>query len=418
MLVEGLRRHFQTVNDEQFPQLSTHFLDHCGFTEIDDLLLNSRVLDTLRLALADKVDEGTDATAAHCRYILIVDPTDSENAADLLFTMNLLDQTQTKVITLSDFSEDATPTRQTAVLAQIKRAIEVGECLLLKNSSVLQSALYDVINRHYVINVTADPLRPGEVIREAYANIALGSFSRYVKVHPNFRLIIHVPKSQLPFTPLPFLNRLEKYTLSVRNTLDERIEELSNHPPSSLRAISSPEQRKAFFVALREGVEGFVDFLGGNSTFYGFAASEAVPATILNSLSDFSLASSSFFRVPKTKLELVRLRAKHNERPVPSNEDNVVEDLYFDPNNLGARMRDIIRSFNFQVLQNAKIENIFRLRNRLPAVYLREYLERQEHLSVAAILKDVLYFMAMRRADQSAASCFEPLKLVAYTRTG
>eukprot|EP01039_Chlorochromonas_danica_P009047 gene9047-9983_t len=417
ILVEGLRRHFQTVNDEQFPQLSTHFLDHCGFTEIDDLLLSSRVLDTLRLALADKVDEETDATAAHCRYILIVDPTDSENAADLLFTTNLLDQTQTKVITLSDFSEDATPTRQTAVLAQIKRAIEVGECLLLKNSSVLQSALYDVINRHYVINVTADPLHPGKVIREAYANIALGSFSRYVKVHPNFRLIIHVPKSQLPFTPLPFLNRLEKYTLSVRNTLDERIEELSNHPPSSLRAISSPEQRKAFFAALREGVEGFVDFLGGNSTFYGFAASEAVPATILNSLSDFSLASSSFFRVPKTKLELIMLRAKHNESPVGPNEDDAVEDLYFDPNNLGARMRDIIRSFNFQVLQNAKIENIFRLRNRLPAVYLREYLERQEHLSVAAILKDVFYFMAMRRADQSAASCFEPLKLVAYTRT-
>lgn len=49
-----------------------------------------------------------------------------------------------------------------------------------------------------------------------YANIAIGSFSRPCQVDPRFRLVIHLPLSAVPRTPLPFLNRLEKYTLSLQ----------------------------------------------------------------------------------------------------------------------------------------------------------------------------------------------------------
>ena len=49
-----------------------------------------------------------------------------------------------------------------------------------------------------------------------YANIAIGSYSRLCSVHPDFRIIVHTPLSSISRTPLPFLNRFEKYTLSLQ----------------------------------------------------------------------------------------------------------------------------------------------------------------------------------------------------------
>jgi hypothetical protein len=233
--------------------------------------------------LSDTLSDHSDPTTAHCRYTMVIDPTDSEAAVDLLFALKLLDQNNTNVVALSDFPEDATPTKRTAVLAQIKKSIENGDCLLLMNSAPLHSALYDVINRHYAISVEQDGIT-GEVRKVAFAQISLGSFSRYVRVHPNFRLIVHVPESKLCFTPMPFLNRMEKYYLSVRDALAQRIMDVSQNPPSCLRSVATPELRKALFEALIRGVEHFVDFVGGNSSFYGMSRKETVPTLVLRAL--------------------------------------------------------------------------------------------------------------------------------------
>ena len=158
MLMASLRRHFQTVSPNDFPFLTTHFFSCCQLDEPENDCQDAQVVETLRLSLQDQPKGSVDPTAVWSRYQLIVDPTDSESAVDLLFskTLKLLDSATTKIIALSDFSEDSTTNSRTAVLAQLKTAIELGETVLLINSAPLQSALYDVINRHYAYSVNDD----------------------------------------------------------------------------------------------------------------------------------------------------------------------------------------------------------------------------------------------------------------------
>ena len=210
-LLMSLRRNFQTLNPNDFSTLAGHFLMHTQL-EAPVLEIQAQVVETLRNSLRDRTDDNGESSAAHCRYIAIIDPTDSETALELLFEMKFLERLHTKIIAISEFPEDGTATQISAVLGRIKFAIETGMTLLLSNSSSVESALYDVINRHHEYSVN-----PESGNREAWANISLGTFSRYVKVHPDFRLILHIPLAKLPSTPLPLLNRLEKYSLSIND---------------------------------------------------------------------------------------------------------------------------------------------------------------------------------------------------------
>jgi hypothetical protein len=511
MLLQALRRHFQPLDPSSFPSLATVFLAECGLEAPADDVLDARVVRSLRESLSDSLADGTDPTSAHCRYTLIIDPTDCEAGVDLLFALKLLDPTTTKIVSLSDFPEDASPTMTTAALAQIKKCVEDGETLLLVNSSPLQSALYDVINRHYACSVRED----GRT--DAFANIPLGSYSSLVRVHESFRLIVHVPISQLPKTPLPFINRFEKYTLSVRDALAQRVLEVSLNPPHSLLCIPKPEHRQRIFRELEAGVNDFVAFAGGSTSFYGMSSTETVPALVLRALEDACVSLSSDFEprpsvmagimliekqqhsveeeldnemhfmdiesaylqqfdvdsvldpslvdnAEKTEIESLvakdpaadldnpaalndRLREMNMEevgylptilqqaeeraeidrnyayqsersdefnvrrRARPRSSHAAIDSNRNDP--LPTRLRTLIRALNFQVMETARVESIFRLRDRLPAVYMREYLDNQQHLSVFSLLKQVL--RSSLRMNDTPGRTTE--KLVVYTRT-
>lgn len=509
MLLQALRRHLQPLDPSSFPALAEVFLKECGMQAPNGDLLDARVVDSLRESLEDRLADGTDPTSAHCRYTLVVDPTDCEAGVDLLFALKLLDQASTKIVSLSDFPEDASPTMTTAALAQIKKCIEDGETLLLVNSAPLQSALYDVINRHYAVSVREDGSS------DAFANIPLGSFSSLVRVHESFRLIVHVPMSQLPKTPLPFLNRFEKFTLSVRDALAQRVLEVSLNPPHSLLCIPKPEHRKRIFQELEAGVNDFVAFAGGSTSFYGMSSTETVPALVLRALEDACVSTTLQFEprpsvlagmmliehqrhqeeqdnimnfmdvgsahpeqfnfdidlnplnaLDGEDLEIGRLRSSNPAvdvdnladlsfeveeidiegkdrmaNDVQSAEETAERDLDYasqdqriDESNirrrarprashsasdnysndpLPTRLRALIRALNFQVMETARVESVFRLRGRLPAVYMREYLDNQEHLSVFSLLKQVLKSSLI--TNKSAGRTTE--KLVVYTRT-
>jgi hypothetical protein len=490
MLLQALRRHFQTLDPSSFPILANHFLTECGMKAPLGDYLDARVVHSLRDSLQDGLQEGTDPTLAHCRYTLVVDPTDCEAGVDLLFALKLLDPTTTKIVSLSDFPEDASPTMTTAALAQIKKCIEEGETLLLVNSAPLQSALYDVINRHYAVSVRED----GRT--DAFANIPLGSFSSLVRVHESFRLIVHVPISQLPKTPLPFLNRFEKYTLSVRDALVQRILEVSLNPPHSLLSIPEPEARKRLFLELEASLNDFVAFAGGSTSFYGMSCTETVPALVLRALEDACVSTTAEFEPRPSVLAGMMQYERHVEKPLDGDEVDYVdvdmrdiEDPGYDPSSardkgaentlhfnpsmdaatiglhedntaeqtalgsagvldfkydvqgpttdevnarrrirqhtahtggdsyrndpLPTRLRSLIRALNFQIIETARVESIFRLRHRLPAVYMREYLDHQEHLSAYSLLCRVLK-SSLRVHD---APHMTAEKLVVYTRT-
>ena len=309
ILLTVLRRHFQTLAPHDFPILALHFLDRCGLDSTDT---GAKVLQSLHASLQDALDDNADPTSAHCRYTMVVDPTDSEAAVDLLFALKLLDQDSTRVLSLSEFPEDLSPTHQTAVLAQIKRSILEGETVLLVNSAPLQSALYDVINRHYRTDTEDDGTK------SCYAQIALDSFSRSVKVHPKFRLVVHVAQSQLSKTPLPFLNRLEKFTLSVSDALQHRIAEVALHPPLCLQTIADAN-RKKLFDALLTGVHHFVSFAGGSSSFYGMSPTETVPALVLQALEEACQSSAITFQ-PRSN---VFLQQPHQSAPISAVEADI-----------------------------------------------------------------------------------------------
>lgn len=422
MLIRSLRRNMQPLDSSLFGALANHFLVHCGIdTFSSNFDIVPSVTDSLIDAVNDNISNVSDSATAHCRYAMIVDPTDCESAIDLVFGMNILNAATTNVVSVSDFPGDATPTKHTAVLGHIKRAIEAGVCLLLKNSSSLQSALYDVINRHYKVSVKEDPSNPGHMIREAYANIALGSFSRYVKVHPNFRLIVHVPASQLGSTPLPFLNRLEKYPLSIKSALDKRVAEIALNPPSCLRALNSKEQCWSFFQSIQLGAEDFVQKMGGSSSFYGFVLDEVIPAWVLRSVSAEVLQSQLYFRhEPSLISKVLSIFHEKNESATPAYledfEDNSNRDLNGGTDgSIGFQLKSIIRQVNFQLLNTARLDVIFRLRKKLPACYITEYIDNQEHLTCTSLLRKLAWWSF---GGCSLITTQTPLKLITYTRTG
>eukprot|EP01041_Mallomonas_annulata_P001672 gene1672-3231_t len=454
MLLFALRRHFQHVDPSVFPKIVHHFMENCNF-EITtghsnhDNDYGSDTLESLKSSLTDSVANHTDPTSAHCRYTLVTDPTDSEIAVDLMFALKLLDQTTTRVVSVSDFAEDCTPTRRTAVLAQIKDAIESGNTLLLVNSAPIHSALYDVINRHYAISINEE----GEKV--AYASIALGSFSRYVRVHPSFRLVMHIPVSQLGNTPLPLLNRMEKFTLSIKDALSQRLHEVALNPPLCLRSIGSYENRIKLFEALHDGVSDFVRFTGGYGTFYGIVPNETIPALILRAIEDacvngsvdFEISGSSVSLTLKTTMPRKSRRVQNISEGVEETKGDMDEDDEEEESEAAggdgdgdddmpmelpsgeemqsmgyeysssvdemnapasARLRTHIRNLNFQVIEMARVEAMFRLRDRLPALYIREYVDVQEHFTVRS------YFSRLLRARRERNSHF---KTVVYTRT-
>ena len=80
---------------------------------------------------------------------------------------------------------------------------------------------------------------------------------------------------------------------------------------------------------------------------------------------------------------------------------------------LPTRLRSLIRALNYQIIETARVESIFALRNRLPAVYMREYLDNQEHLSAYSLLCRVL--ISSLKVHHAPHITTE--KLVVYTRT-
>ena len=73
----------------------------------------------------------------------------------------------------------------------------------------IHECFYDLFNQRYsVIN------DPKSNRCHYYTNIAIGAHSKPCKVDPHFRCIVVVKEEDLSRTPLPFLNRFEKYRIS------------------------------------------------------------------------------------------------------------------------------------------------------------------------------------------------------------
>eukprot|EP01059_Diplonema_ambulator_P032209 TRINITY_DN620_c0_g2_i3.p1 TRINITY_DN620_c0_g2~~TRINITY_DN620_c0_g2_i3.p1 ORF type:complete len:3310 (+),score=504.39 TRINITY_DN620_c0_g2_i3:3263-13192(+) len=157
------------------------------------------------------------------RYKLLVDETDG-------CILHLLRQTgiefanNASVLSLSALcdQDDLMPV---TVVSQISAAMETGRTVWLTNTREVDACLFDVFNQNYIVASNGK----GEVLH--FVAVAVGGTLEYKRVHKDFQCIVHVTKEEAAgmgdTLPSPFLNRLEKYTLSVSEVLDYAVNRLS-----------------------------------------------------------------------------------------------------------------------------------------------------------------------------------------------
>lgn len=306
-LVASLRRNFNGVSPEQFARIVNHFLVHTRLRKsvssgVSDAELHEpRVLDTLREAIADSTGDDEDPNHSAYRHIMIIDKTDTECSISLLFEMKLLNPDTTDICHLADFDDDAHERQKIELAARIKHAVEQGRTVILSNAQSVYSAFYDLFNKHYSsVRVSSSSGKGAEdspASRRYYANIGIGSLSRPCIVHPKARVIVHVTRSEFAKIQLPFLNRFEKYSISLKDVVNEKLSMISRR--NSL-THSKVKLKAEIFSYVMAGVRHFVDYLGELS-FYGVLSDETISALILRSLNDTIAVGSDvpIFQLPR-----------------------------------------------------------------------------------------------------------------------
>eukprot|EP00913_Durusdinium_trenchii_P027714 g25987.t2 len=95
-----------------------------------------------------------------------------------------------------------------SIVNEIRRAAErEGTCIITDFDEVLDG-FYDLLNLRF------QRIQLGDQMNLA-ATVASGSYSVLTPVHPRFQLVVSIKASDLEQTPLPFLNRFEKFYLTL-----------------------------------------------------------------------------------------------------------------------------------------------------------------------------------------------------------
>lgn len=308
-LVAALRRNFNGVAPEQFAAIVDHFLRHTRLRRRDQSvshreLYEPKVIESLREAIADSTGDDEDPNHSAFRHIMIIDKTDTECSISLLFEMKLLNPETTDICHLADFDDDVHERQKIELAAKIKHAVEQGRTVILSNAQSVYSAFYDLFNKHYS-SVRVSSSKGGDeptasespATRRYYANIGIGSLSRPCIVHPKARVIVHVTKSEFAKIQLPFLNRFEKYSISLKDVVNENLSAISRR---NLLAPNKVKLKSELFSYVMAGVRHFVEYLGEIS-FYGVLTDETISALILRSLNDSIAVGSDvpIFQLPR-----------------------------------------------------------------------------------------------------------------------
>lgn len=189
-LVYCLRRNFGGVLPERFVALQKHFIHHiescyealtCGrskffFHELsqsslvdlamEQLIESKSALDIVQDSLSERLEEDDNPNTAPFRYVMIIDPTNSEAGLKSLFDRStfhcfqchrfnkthdlfseVCDATNTMVVRLGDFPNDAQEAVRAEAVLQVKTAMEEGLTCIVINGSAILASFYDALNR-------------------------------------------------------------------------------------------------------------------------------------------------------------------------------------------------------------------------------------------------------------------------------
>jgi len=413
-IYHALARNFNGVSSQSFEKIVESFFSHVSQVLVSEELSSMQepedkpslveiVRESVELSLVN-FDE--DPNQASHRYIMLVDPTRAESSVNALRILGIpqgsaesssSSKPLLNVISVSDFPEDDSEMVKSKQVSDVKNSMEMGETVLMINSGPIQTNFYELFNRYFVSAIGNDKKK------QYYANVAVGSYSRPCPVHPKFQIIISIPQDEFKNAPAPFLNRFEKYVFSLQAVF-------YNHPNRS----EIPDIDKLFL-----GSKRFIRHCEPSS-FYGLVEDETLFSLMINIISDTTSQGSKIPVIPEAfTFEAQNLREER---------DSVEEDLALQEFGLASppsatefarsnseqpTLREWIRRVNLYLMQIAKPEAIYLLKDKLPKAYLVEYLMKQEHFSVLNLFDHLVQTTLI----QGQIKPNIPRKWVIYTRT-
>ena len=214
-------------------------------------------LETILDSIADN-NRATDGASGKnlndmwVRFKLIVDTTDDGSMLQLLKQMEIPSFKDISVLSLSALSQ-GDKLMPVTVVSQIVAAMETGKTVWLTNTREIDACLFDVFNQNYVVSCSGN----NEV--NHFVPIAIGAALEYKQVHRNFQCIVHVTKKELggmgDVLPSPFLNRLEKFTLSVEDIVQYRMHDERMYPDQAaeLRELRQKAEQLESSLSLARG---------------------------------------------------------------------------------------------------------------------------------------------------------------------
>jgi hypothetical protein len=219
----ALAHNFNGCSQAQFRDIVLAFVavvlreDH----EAASGLVSSHIPQTFDL-VSDALSGPSEVTSVQSqgRYKLIIDETDDDSIMRLLSFSTMLDVSQDSLFKLSGMSEDS-EIEKLALISGVKFAALRGKVAVLSQTESINESFYDLFNQNF-----RRLEKDGKVSH--FANIAAGGISRPCLVHKDFRCFVHIRSSQLSQVPAPFLNRFEKFRLSVAEVLVARLGGCSN----------------------------------------------------------------------------------------------------------------------------------------------------------------------------------------------
>ena len=141
---------------------------------------------------------------------------------------------------------------QIDTIAGIRHSAIQGHRIVMIQTDDIHESFYDLFNRRFRrIDIPVPDDRPNLEPHDStpcdskpddhtdksstrlYANIAIGAHLKPCRVHPNFKCIVALKKSELDQTPAPFLNRFEKYYI----THEDMYECVLKRLPTGLKSV-------------------------------------------------------------------------------------------------------------------------------------------------------------------------------------
>ena len=248
-LLHALERNFNGVDSEEFSNICGAFLDKFikDRNRIEESLNQflRHPMNVLQNSLSEINSNKNDSRYNLPRYKMIIDSTNDDSVMRLLQRAGILNDSHS-FYKLSGLEEGAA-IEQLNLVSRIKFAAQQGKkTVVMSQVEQVSECFYDLFNQHFKEFKKAD----GET--SYFANIAIGGISRPCLIHPSFQCIVHVQANQLEDIPAPFLNRFEKFQLSVGELLSFQLSRL----PDGIAGILSSVLREC---------EGFLADVGDDS---------------------------------------------------------------------------------------------------------------------------------------------------------